>query len=133
MMKVKEAQDAVRALAASRRVRRSEAAANCTEVNTTAVSLINLVLSSPESPKVLFYCKKIIASNDLVCTQTEKDSLKGLDVMFERAVDKLSGAELATIEIFANILGAEQPLRVTFILFSRHIITPGLTGSRPKH
>ena len=80
-----------------------------------------------------FYCKKIIASNDLVCTQTEKDSLKGLDVMFERAVDKLSGAELATLEIFANIIGAEQPLRVTFILFSRHIITPGPTGSRPKH
>ena len=116
MMKVKEAQDAVRALAASRRVERTEAAANCSEVNTTAVSLINLVLRSPGSPKVLFYCKKIIASNDLVCTQTEKDSLKALDAMFERAVDKLSGAELAAFERLANIIGAEQPLRVTPVL-----------------
>ena len=42
--KVTEAQAAVKALAASRRVRRAVAAASCTEVNAVAITLTTLVI-----------------------------------------------------------------------------------------
>ena len=96
----------VEALAARRRMEEAEAAANCTEVNTIAVQLNSLVLVSPESPQVLFYCDRIIASNHLVCTEAEKDNLKKLDAMFEKAVDALFAEIWTAIELLETLEAA---------------------------
>merc|ERR1719479_140419 len=66
--KVKEAQAVVKALAASRRVRRADAAASCTEVTTISITLTTLVLDFPSSPDVLIMSETIIASSTVVCT-----------------------------------------------------------------
>merc|ERR1711874_619136 len=90
--KVTEAQAAVKALAASRRVRRAVAAASCTDVNAVAITLTTLVIDFPSSPQVLVYSATIIASSTVVCTAAEKLSLAAVDAAFDEAVDHLNEA-----------------------------------------
>jgi len=90
--KVTEAQAAVKALAASRRVRRAVAAASCTDVNSVAITLTTLVIDFPSSPQVLVYSATIIASSTVVCTAAEKVSLAEVDAAFDEAVDHLNEA-----------------------------------------
>ena len=112
----------VKSLTASRR--RKRAAASCTEVNTVAGTLTALVIENPGSPQVLVYSAEITASSNLVCTDAEKVSLGEMNENFERAVDTLLTAISAAEEQLAYFFGAEQPLRVAFIIFSKHTITP---------
>ena len=112
----------MKALSASRK--RKRAAASCTEVNTVAGTLTALVIENPGSPQVLVYSAEITASSDLVCTDAEKVSLGEMNENFDRAVDRLLTAISAAEEQLAYFFGAEQPLRVAFIIFSRHTITP---------
>ena len=93
----------VKEMAASRRMKRSEPAASCTEVNTIAIELISLVKSSPASPQILDFADTIIASTSVVCTEAEKASLLELDAMFEEAVARL----------VAEIKSAEDALGIT--------------------
>ena len=82
----------VKALAASRRMKRADAAASCTAVNTIAVKLTALVLEFPGSPDVLVFSAKIIASNAVDCTADEKTALVAVDEKFEEAVGFLDDA-----------------------------------------
>ena len=91
---------------------------------TIAGTLTALVIENPGSPQVLVYSAEITASSDLVCTDAEKVSLGEMNENFERAVDTLLTAISAAEEQLAYFFGAEQPLRVAFIIFSRHTITP---------
>ena len=86
---VKKAQGVVKDLAASRRIKRSEPAVSCSEVNTIAMKLINEVTISPASPEILVFSNTIIASGTVVCTVAEKVSLAEVDPLFEEAVVKL--------------------------------------------
>merc|ERR1711997_75009 len=102
--KVKEAQDVVKALAASRRVRRvrRDAAESCTEVTTIAVTLTTLVLDFPSSPDVLVFSATIIASSSVVCTDEEKEALAHLDEALKAAQSQLmtlTGATASPEEI----------------------------------
>ena len=86
---MKEAQGVVKALAASRRMKRADAAASCTEVNTIAIELTTLVKNSPASSQILDFADTIIASSSVLCTEAEKASLSELDAMFDEAVGRL--------------------------------------------
>ena len=86
---VKKAQGVVKALAASRRIKRSEPAVSCSEVNIIALKLIKEVMISPASPEILVFSNTIIASGTVVCTVAEKVSLAEVDPLFEEAVVKL--------------------------------------------
>ena len=81
----------VKALAASRRMKRADAAASCTTVNTIAVKLVTLVLEFPASPQILVFSATIIASN-AVCTDDEKTALAAVDEAFEEAEGFLEAA-----------------------------------------
>ena len=86
---VKKDQGVVKALAESRRIKRSEPAVSCSEVNTIALKLIKEVMISPASPEILVFSNTIIASGTVVCTVAEKVSLAEVDPLFEEAVVKL--------------------------------------------
>ena len=98
----------VKELAASRRMKRSEAAASCTEVNTIAVTLHNLVIDCPTSPQVLVYSATIIASVNVICTEAEKASLAEVDVKFEEAVARLE-TELNDAQEILEIMSGGMP------------------------
>ena len=100
----------VKELAASRRMKRSEAAASCTEVNTIAVTLHNLVMDCPTSPQVLVYSATIIASMNVVCNEAEKASLAEVDAKFERAVARLETEINEAQEILEISTGAGENL-----------------------
>merc|ERR1711997_1206431 len=104
--KVTEAQGAVKALAASRRVRRAVAAASCTDVNSVAITLTTLVIDFPSSPQVLVYSATIIASSTVVCTAAEKLSLAAVDAAFDEAVDHLNEAIEAGQSQLMTLTGA---------------------------
>merc|ERR1711997_1391035 len=104
--KVTEAQGAVKALAASRRVRRAVAAASCTDVNSVAITLTTLVIDFPSSPQVLVYSATIIASSTVVCTAAEKLSLAEVDAAFDEAVDHLNEAVEAGQSQLMTLTGA---------------------------
>ena len=95
----------VKELAASRRMKRSEAAASCTEVNTIAIELTTLVMNSPASPQILVLSDTIIASRNVVCTEAEKVSLSELDAMFEEAVARLETAKISFQQQLETITG----------------------------
>ena len=96
----------VKALAASGKIKTSEAAGSCTEVNTIAVQLTTLVINFPGSPQVLVYSATIIASSTVVCTDEEKASLAELDAIFEDAVATLVAAVDAAQEQLETLTGA---------------------------
>ena len=96
----------VKALAASGKMKTSETAGSCTEVNTIAVQLTTLVINFPGSPQILVYSATIIASSTLVCTEDEKDSLAQLDAMFEDAVATLETAVEAAQEQLETLTGS---------------------------
>merc|ERR1712214_181038 len=75
--KTAEAQAVVKNLASSsRRMRRSEKSlGSCTEVATTATTLITMVVDFPSSPDILVLSASIIASSTVVCTDDEISSL----------------------------------------------------------
>merc|ERR1712119_258811 len=104
--KVTEAQAVVKTLAASRRARRQAAAANCSEVNTVAVTLTTLVNDFPSSPDVLVYAGIIIVSSTVVCTDDEKAALAAVDAAFEEAVDHLNEAIEAGQSQLMTLTGA---------------------------
>ena len=76
----------VKELAASRRMKRSEPAASCFEVNNIAIELTTLVMNSPASPQILVFSDTIIASRNVVCTEAEKVDLAEVDPLFKEAV-----------------------------------------------
>ena len=90
---MKEAQAVVKEMAISGRMKRSEPAASCTEVNNTAIELTTLVMKSPASPQILVFSDTIIASRNIPCTEAEKVSLSELDPMFEEAVAEIKSAK----------------------------------------
>ena len=90
---MKEAQGVVKALAASRRMKRSEPAVSCTEVGNVAIQLTTLVLEFPSSPQILVFSATIISfPSTVVCTDDEKGALAAVDEAFDEAVDHLDAA-----------------------------------------
>ena len=96
----------VKTLAASRRARRADAAASCSEVITVAVQLTALVIDFPSSPDILVYSATIIASSSVVCTDAEKASLAAVDAAFEEAVATLDSAVEAAQSQLETLTGA---------------------------
>ena len=103
---MKEAQGVVKALAASRRVRRADAAASCTEVTTISITLTTLVLDFPSSPDILVFSATIIASSAVVCTDDEKKALAAVDKAFGEALAHLEEAVEAAQSQLMTLTGA---------------------------
>ena len=82
----------VKALAASRRMKRADGTASCTEVGNVAIQLTTLVLEFPGSPDVLVFSATIIASNAVDCTDDEKSALADVNEAFVDALGFLDDA-----------------------------------------
>merc|ERR1719479_782814 len=115
--KVKEAQDVVKALAASRRMKRADAAASCTEVASVAVTLTTLVLEFPGAPDVLVLSATIIASSAVVCTDDEKTALAAVDEAFEDAVAHIdAGLEAAQSQLMTLTGATASPEEIAEVV-----------------
>ena len=126
--KVKEAQAVVKALAASRRVRRA-AAASCTEVKTIADKLTALAIEFPGAPDILVYAAKIIASSAVVCTPAEKADLAAVDAAFEEAVSVLADAVEAAHDQLMTLTGTTPSAEV--IAAAQNTTAPAAEPSTP--
>jgi len=116
--KVKEAQGVVKALAASRRMKRDDhAAASCTEVASIAVTLTTLVLEFPGAPDVLVLSATIIASSTVVCTDDEKTALAAVDEAFEDAVAHIdAGLEAAQSQLMTLTGATASPEEIAEVV-----------------
>ena len=82
----------MKTLSGSRKFRISAPAATCSEVVNIATKLINEVVQFPTSPKVPGLSQQITNSSATSCTDTEKNSLKGLDSKFQTALTVITKA-----------------------------------------
>merc|ERR1712242_371476 len=90
---VDAAQEKVKTLAASRRMKREDGAASCTEVGNMAIQLINVVLEHPSSPQILVFSATIVSfPSTVVCTDDEKGALASVNEGFEAAASHLEAA-----------------------------------------
>merc|ERR1712193_80555 len=91
---VDAAQEKVKTLAASRRMKREDGAASCTEVGNMAIQLINVVLEHPSSPQILVFSATIVSfPSTVVCTDDEKGALASVNEGFEAAASHLEAAQ----------------------------------------
>merc|ERR1711902_385065 len=106
--KVKEAQAVVKALAASRRMKRQTTAASCSEVNSVAITLTAMVFEFPGAPEILVLSAAIISfpSSSVVCTEDEKAALAAVDEAFDDAVGHLDSALEAAHSQLLTLTGA---------------------------
>jgi len=113
--KTAEAQAVVKNLASSsRRMRRSERSlGSCTEVATTATTLITMVVDFPSSPDILVLSASIIASSTVVCTDDEISSLAALDAQFDEAAETFAEAIDSIQEQLISLTGSTVEPGVT--------------------
>jgi len=113
--KTAEAQAVVKNLASSsRRMRRSERSlGSCTEVATTATTLITMVVDFPSSPDILVLSASIIASSTVVCTDDEISSLAALDAQFDEAAETFADAIDSIQEQLISLTGSTVEPGVT--------------------
>merc|ERR1712141_815774 len=106
--KVKEAQAVVKALAASRRMKRQTTAASCSEANSVAITLTAMVFEFPGAPEILVLSAAIISfpSSSVVCTEDEKAALAAVDEAFDDAVGHLDSALEAAHSQLLTLTGA---------------------------